>query len=138
MVIKLNLGSVLGRGGRLTFQRKVIIIVLGLAIGSTSLVFTNYMAKKLREKEQNEVRMWTFAMENTMNSPIYNPFFQIPGEGRNGIPYVIVDENLRVVRYDLIPEKIITHPDLLRKKIDRLSLTNKEILITDLGFNTYY
>ncbi|MCD7968801.1 MAG: HAMP domain-containing histidine kinase [Alistipes sp.] len=136
--MKLNLGSILGRGGRLTFRRKVIIIVLGLGIGTTSLLFTNYMAKRLREKEQNEIRMWTYAMEHATPSPIYNPFPQLPGGGKNGIPYVIVDDNLRVVNYDLIPEKTITNPDLLRKKIDKLSKINKEVVINDLWYNTYY
>ncbi|MCD8102087.1 MAG: ATP-binding protein [Alistipes sp.] len=136
--MKITLGSILGKGGRLTFRRRIFIIVAGLAIGTTSLLFTNYMANRLREKEQNEVRMWTYAMENTMNNPIFNPFFQLPDGGRSGIPFVIVDDNLRVVQYDLLPEKVINHPDLLRKTIDKLSRINKEIIITDRGFNTYY
>ncbi len=38
-----------------SFRNRVLIIVLGLVIGISSLLFTNDMARQLREKEQNEV-----------------------------------------------------------------------------------
>ena len=41
-----------------SFRNRVLIIVLGLVIGISSLLFTNDMARQLREKEQNEVAIW--------------------------------------------------------------------------------
>ena len=45
-----------------SFRNRVVIIIVGFVIGISSLLFTNNMARQLREKEQNEVRMWSFAM----------------------------------------------------------------------------
>ena len=38
-----------------SFRNRVVIIILGFIIGTSSLLFTNNMARQLREKEQNEV-----------------------------------------------------------------------------------
>ena len=45
----------------LSFRSRVVIIVLGMVIGISSLLFTNDMARQLREKEQNEVAIWAAA-----------------------------------------------------------------------------
>ena len=45
-----------------SFRNRVVIIILGFIIGTSSLLFTNNMARQLREKEQNEVKLWSFAM----------------------------------------------------------------------------
>lgn len=126
-------------GGRtITFRRSVIIIIIGSAIGITSLLFTDYMTKRLRLKEQNEIKFWTYAMESSLQYPGVNPFSQFPEGDKNGIPFIIVDGDLNVVRSNLIPDRVLNHPDLLRKEIDRLSRKNKEIVITDFSYSTYY
>lgn len=47
-----------------SFRNRVLIIVLGLVIGISSLLFTNDMARQLREKEQNEVAIWSAAFRD--------------------------------------------------------------------------
>ena len=49
--------------------------------------------------------------------------------GRNNIPLIITDHNLRVLESHLIPNNVINHPDLLREKIDQLSDKNSPIVI---------
>ena len=48
---------------------------------------------------------------------------------RNNIPFVITDENLTVIHAHLIPDKILDHPDRLRRRIDRMSRENTPITI---------
>ena len=52
-----------------SFRNRVLIIVLGLVIGISSLLFTNDMARQLREKEQNEVAIWSAAFRDLGVNP---------------------------------------------------------------------
>lgn len=53
----------------LSFRSRVVIIVLGMVIGISSLLFTNDMARQLREKEQNEVAIWAAAFRELGADP---------------------------------------------------------------------
>jgi len=45
----------------------------------------------------------------------------------NNIPFIITNENLEVINSHLVPEKIIDHPDRLRKQIDKFMSENQPI-----------
>lgn len=116
-----------------SFKNRIIIIVVGLVLGSLSLLYTNDMARRLRVKEQHDVALWAKAMEkmnrgaggDNMDDPI---LAEIMSRGNN-IPFIITDQNLEVIRYHLISEKIIDHPDRLREEIDLLTEENSPIKI---------
>lgn len=127
---------------RLTYRKRVVIIVVGLAIVITSLVFTTSMARELKHKEQYEVSLWALALERMWDMNWYmnmnDPFFHRVVHESNNVPFIIVDGSLNVVLSNLIPDKVLTHPDLLRKAIDRLSSINQEMKITGLDGSTLY
>lgn len=135
MKIKFRFGQ-----SKFTFQRRVIIIVLGLAIGTTSLLFTNHMARLLRDKEQHEVTLWSYAMERAGEMNVHDPLVEhIIFNRNNNIPFIITDGNLNKIAAAQIPDKILSHPDLLREELDRLSSVNKPIEIrTPFSNDTYY
>lgn len=114
---------------RLTFRKRVVIIVVGSVIAAVTLLFTADMTRRLREKEQNEVSLWTMTLEQSWRPFINDPMLQRIGRN-SSIPFVIVDQNLRVVHSNLIPGEILNHPDKLRKEIDKLSRMNKEVQIS--------
>lgn len=58
-----------------------------------------------------------------------DPFVRDILSKRNNIPFVITDENLTVIHAHLIPDKILDHPDRLRRRIDRMSRENTPITI---------
>mgnify|MGYP000338558132 FL=1 len=97
----------------LSFRSRVVIIVLGMVIGISSLLFTNDMARQLREKEQNEVAIWAAAFRELGADP-GNPLLLSIITTRNNIPFILTDGALRVEYSHLIPDYILNHPNLLR------------------------
>ncbi len=116
----------------LTFRNRMVVIVLGLVLACASLFFTSRMAQSLREKEQHDVQIWAMAMERSGSSSMFlteDPLMSEIISGRNNIPLIITDNNLRVLESHLIPQSVINHPDLLREKIDQLTEKNSPIVI---------
>lgn len=74
----------------LSFRSRVVIIVLGMVIGISSLLFTNDMARQLREKEQNEVAIWAAAFRELGADP-GNPLLLSIITTRNNIPFILTD-----------------------------------------------
>lgn len=116
-----------------SFRNRVAIIVIGVLLVSLSLLYTNNMAKRLREKEQHDVSLWAHAMErvnrDVMGGAMEDPLVADIMSNGNNIPFIMTNENLEVIRYHLIPEKVIDHPDRLRRMIDRLTAENTPIPI---------
>ena len=117
------------RFSKMSFGRRVVIIVLGLAIGMTSLLLTSNMARQLRIKEQNEVELWKLALERTFDIS-NDPIWQFITYNNNSIPFLIVDywgDEIRVDRSKLIPSKILDDPRLLRKEIKKMESVNEPL-----------
>ncbi|MBQ5393405.1 MAG: sensor histidine kinase, partial [Alistipes sp.] len=47
----------------LSFRKRVVVIVIGALLGGLSLLYTNNLAFRLKEKEQHDVALWAHAME---------------------------------------------------------------------------
>ena len=116
----------------LTSRNRMAVIAIGLILACASLFFTSRMAQTLREKEQHDVQIWAMAMERTGSTSLFvdgDPLMEEIISGRNNIPLIITDNNLRVLESHLIPHNVVNHPDLLREKIDQLSEKNTPIVI---------
>lgn len=123
-------------GRNITFRRSVIIIIIGSAIGITSLLFTNYMTTRLRAKEKHEIKSLIAVIERSLRYPGVSSFAQFPVDEKDGVPFIIIDDDLNIVRSNLVPDRILNHPDLLRKEMEKLS-KNTEV-ITNNTYGTYY
>ena len=77
-----------------SFRNRVVIIIVGFIIGLSSLLFTNNMAKQLREKEQNEVRMWSFAMSKMGEVGPENQILRYILNANTNIPFIITTGTL--------------------------------------------
>ena len=127
----------------LSFRNRVVVIVVGISLGAMSLLYTNDMARRLREKEQHDVALWAHAMERINRDVLGGSTFQDPllrdiMSNGNNIPFIITDENLRVVHSHLIPDRIIEHPDRLREQIDRFTEENTPIPVKVLWSAQHY
>ncbi len=114
-----------------SFRNRVVVIVVGVSLGAVSLLYTNNMARKLREKEQHDVVLWAHAMEERINrdvlggsTPFQDPLVSDIMSTGNNIPFIITDQDLKVLHSHLIPDEIINHPGRLRKQIDRFTEEN--------------
>ena len=116
-----------------SFRNRVVVIVVGIALGALSLIYTNDMARRLREKEQHDVALWAHAMErinrDVLGGAATDPLVQDIRSNGNNIPFIMTNENLEVINSHLIPDEIIDHPDRLRRRIDRFTEENTPIPI---------
>ena len=117
----------------LTRSGRTILLVLGLVIISVSLFITYQMAGTLRIEERHDVELWAAAMERVnreaMGDYMSDPLVSSIINNRNNIPFIITDENLRVVSYHLIPEEIIRDTERLRITLDRMASHNMPIIV---------
>lgn len=121
-----------------TYRRRMLIISIGAIIAVTSLVFTNNMARQLRQKEKNEVEMWSFAMRQLGEVERTNPMFSYIVNTHNNIPFIVADEQLKVASSHLIPDEILNHPDRLREKLEQMALENQPIEVHAWNGGVFY
>lgn len=121
-----------------SFRNRVLIIALGLVIGTTSLIFTNRMAHQLRIKEQNEVAMWSWAMSKMGEVGPENQLLLFIINANTNIPFIVTTGVLQVVESHLIPDRILKNPTLLRQKLEEMSEANHPLEIKTLVGDTYY
>lgn len=117
----------------LTKSGRTILLVLGALIVSASLYITYQMAENLSIKERHDVELWAAAMERVnreaMGDYMSDPLVSSIINNRNNIPFIITDENLRVVSYHLIPEEVIKNTEKLHSILDRMASHNTPIIV---------
>ena len=117
----------------LSFRNRVLVSIVGILLVAVSLLYTNNMAHRLREKEQHDVELWAKAMErvnrDAMGDYMGDPLIANIVNNRNNIPFIITDENLRVVSSHLVPEETIADAARLRREIDRFAAENTPIIV---------
>ena len=123
----------------LSFRKKVVLISFGLAIGCVSLWFTSSMARQLREKENYEVRLWALAIERLGQFNADDPLSAYIMDSRNNIPFIRTTDNFsEVLSSNLIPDRILYHPDLLSRKLEQLARENPPLEITAWNGSRFY
>ncbi len=112
---------------------RTILLVLGALIVCASLFITYQMAESLSVKERHDVELWAAAMERVnreaMGDYMSDPLVSSIINNRNNIPFIITDENLRVVSYHLIPEEVIKDTERLHSVLDRMASHHTPIIV---------
>ncbi|MBQ3027315.1 MAG: HAMP domain-containing histidine kinase [Alistipes sp.] len=112
---------------------RVVVLVLATIFIAVSLLLTNRMAEALHHKEKHDVELWAAAMErvnrDAMGDYINDPLVASIINNRNNIPFIITDENLRVISHHLIPHDIIESPERLHRTLDRMAKDNTPIVV---------
>ncbi len=113
---------------KISFRSRISILVIGLILAVMSLVYTNFLAEVLREKEQNDVRLWVAAMERVSREAFGNyhvdPLISHIVSTQNNIPFIITDENLNLIMSNRIPEEVLNSPEKYRRKLNELTEEN--------------
>ena len=111
----------------------MVVLVLATIFIALSLLLTNRMAEALHHKEKHDVELWAAAMErvnrDAMCDYINDPLVTSIINNRNNIPFIITDENLRVISSHLIPPEIINSPEQLHRVLDRMAKDNTPIVV---------
>ena len=112
---------------------RVVVLVLATIFIAVSLLLTNRMAEALHHKEKHDVELWAAAMErvnrDAMGDYINDPLVASIINNRNNIPFIITDENLRVISYHLIPHDVIESPERMHRVLDRMAKDNTPIVV---------
>ena len=112
---------------------RVVVLLLATIFIAFSLLLTNRMAEALHHKEKHDVELWAAAMErvnrDAMGDYINDPLVTSIINNRNNIPFVITDENLRVISSHLIPSEVINSPERLHRVLDRMAKDNTPIVV---------
>ena len=112
---------------------RVVVLVLATIFIAISLLLTNRMAETLHHKEKLDVELWAAAMErvnrDAMGDYINDPLVTSIINNHNNIPFIITDENLRVISSHLIPSEIINSPERLHRALDRMAKDNTPIVV---------
>ena len=128
-----------------SFRNRVVVIVVGVVLGGLSLLYTNNMAQRLKEKEQHDVALWAHAMERVNREVLsgtiqtQDPLVEDLISNNNNIPFIITNQDLEVVNYShLIPEEVIDHPDRLRRQIEKFTEENTPRTVRFWWTDSYY
>lgn len=128
-----------------SFRNRVVVIVVGVVLGGLSLLYTNNMAQRLKEKEQHDVALWAHAMERVNREVLsgtiqtQDPLVEDLISNNNNIPFIITNQDLEVVNYShLIPEEVIDHPDRLRRQIEKFTKENTPRTVRFWWTDSYY
>lgn len=112
---------------------RVIVLVLAIILIAVSLLLTYSMARSLHQKEKHDVGLWAAAMER-VNSEAMSDYTKDPLvariiNNRNNIPFIITDENLRVISYHLVSSEVINSPTLLHATLNKMVDDNTPIIV---------
>ena len=120
---------------------RVVVLILATVLIAISLWLTNRMAEDLHRKEKHDVELWAAAMErvnrDAMGDYINDPLINNIINNRNNIPFIITDENLRVISSHLIPSDVIDDPEMLHNTLNHLAKDNTPIVIKFWWTNTH-
>ena len=112
---------------------RVVVLALATIFIALSLLLTNRMAEALHHKEKHDVELWAAAMErvnrDAMGDYLNDPLITSIINNRNNIPFIITDENLRVISSHLIPAEVINSPERLHRALDRMAKDNMPIVV---------
>lgn len=125
-----------------SFRNRMVVIGIGVLLGTMSLLYTGDKARRLKEKEQHDVALWAHAMErvnrNAMDGISDDPLLADLISNNQNIPFIITDENLKLISAHLLPDKIIYHPDRLRRQIERFAEENPPRPVRFAWSNEHY
>lgn len=132
----------------ISYRQKLSYIVIGLVIGLASLAFINYIVRELAIKEKKEIRLWSHAMTmlggeapGNMNERELNDLNRLLDEiisTNTTIPSIITNEHYDVLKYSNISKEVISHPEKLRKLLERMAESGNTIELSIFNQNKYY
>jgi signal transduction histidine kinase len=109
---------------RAVWSRQGAMILLWVVFAGLSLGAMLSMVSRLREREENYIRLWVQSMVRYNDADYDNVINEIVNE-RSSVPFIIMNARTgRPERWNLIDDKVIDDPVLLQRKISQLMDVN--------------
>lgn len=121
-------------------NRNSTLVTLALVFVVLSLYTTSQMAGSLREKELHEVHLWVTAMEQMSRAVALErvPTALDIANTRQNIPFIVLDDQMKVISSHLIKEDVLDHPDRLRNQVQAFGDENKPIIFQQMWSDEKY
>src|SRR6478736_3086612 len=113
------------------FNWRSLLALLGIAIISGTIFYSQYIASKIAKDEKQKVMQWVEASKAVVQNPGMD--FSLPNMIRNeqtDIPIIETNERDSIVNFINIDSASVAHdPKFLSKKLKEFSKSNDPLLI---------
>lgn len=130
----------------ISYRFKLLYIIVGLVIGTSSLLVTNYIVRQLSDKEKREIELWSNAMtklsslgknDNFFNRDLHELIDEII-RNNTTIPTIIIDEQYNIIDHRNVTPRIFSDEKVLFSEIERMVASNEPIILDGYDKSRYY
>lgn len=120
---------------------KVALLLTALLISLASLIYTNYLAERLKESEKKKVRLWVEATKK-LNDPDTQSgdlsFLLKVVQQNETVPVILVNENEEITSYRNLDSTKVEDSQYLQNKLAEMKAANEPIVSEDKYGNKSY
>lgn len=102
---------------------KIFLLVCAIAIGLCSLLYTNYMVRKLSAEERKKIEIWADANRMIAESDVDDnnlDFYLYVIEDNATIPVIIVDKNQQIKFYRNLDSLKVSNPNYVARRLKHM------------------
>ena len=113
-------------------QWKLLLFIIAIIIGVTSLLYTNYLVERLDQEEQKKIELWAKATTELANSgmgPVKNILATRIIQENTTIPIILLNESREIIGSRNLPNKITNNPEKLLKRLEKMKSQHDPIQI---------
>lgn len=119
---------------------KFFLLICAIVIGVCSLLYTNYMVRKLSEEERKKMELWAKANKMIIESDFEDSnldFYLCVIEDNTTIPVIVVNKNQQINAYRNLDSLKMCNPKYVERQLERMK-GKYEPIIVDLGDDTVH
>ncbi len=118
---------------------KFLLLLFAIAIGLSSLFYTQSLVKILKEDEKERIELWAEAqwrlINVSVNSDDFGFLFSVI-ENNKTVPVILTDDRNNIISTRNLPEKIASDSIRVRRELRKMKEENSPIII-DIGNNLH-
>ncbi len=110
-----------------------LLIVFALIIFVSSLIYTNYLVKKLATEEENKISLWAKSIEQIANISIsdeINPIILDISQSNTTIPAIVVDKDKNIYSSINLDTSKLDNNQYLKNELELMKKNNDKIVIS--------
>lgn len=111
---------------------KILLLLVALAIGAFSLLYTNKLVKEISAQERKKMELWASAQAqvtagNPDNTDVSKTLFDIL-ESNDNIPVILTDESQTIESFLNLDPKVEDDPEALKKELEEMKAQHDPIV----------
>ncbi len=141
-MIKIRLAEILALPTQRSWQsyRNITIFAVAIIFVLISIDAIGRMSATLRDKEIYDVELWVNTMEKLSHNNMRGNILKTMdiANARQNIPFIVLDEDMKVVASHLVDSDVMDHPDILRRYLRNFSHENEPIEFKSVWGERFY